>query len=331
MAWVRYDDQFPTNPKVTAAIVEDPGSLGLHVLANTWSNAQKRPGYVPAHQPAALLADRGLAQKWASVLVHARLWEETSNLCAECREEYADLPTDAVGYVFHNAKEYRPPARDRTTPGTSAELSEKRRAAGRAGGRAAARRRASAANLLTPANAANQANADLLEANSVAKVGEPVANAVANGTAHASNHSSGGGFAGVSNGSNLLLAGVTPEPVPVPVVASSEATTSLRASHTKPALKRGTRISDDFQVTEAMVLWAREHAPNVDGRRETEKFINYWSSKAGKDATKLDWVKTWRNWMFTAADRAGTTRASPHRDGRSVSTSEELAKWNPQP
>jgi hypothetical protein len=29
-----------------------------------------------------------------------------------------------------------------------------------------------------------------------------------------------------------------------------------------------------------------------------EQFLNYWHAKAGKDASKLDWVLTWRNWML---------------------------------
>lgn len=82
---------------------------------------------------------------------------------------------------------------------------------------------------------------------------------------------------------------------------------SLRESGPR---KRGTRIPDDFMVTPDMVAWARERAPHVDGRYETEKFINHWSSKPGRDATKLDWVKTWKNWMLTAAERA-PSRASP--------------------
>lgn len=52
-----------------------------------------------------------------------------------------------------------------------------------------------------------------------------------------------------------------------------------------------------------MVAWARANVPNVDGRRETEKFRNYWRAKAGREAVKLDWIATWKNWMLTAAER----------------------------
>lgn len=66
------------------------------------------------------------------------------------------------------------------------------------------------------------------------------------------------------------------------------------------AAKRGTRIPDDFTVTQAMVVWARAECPDVDGRFETSQFIDYWAAKAGKDAVKLDWARTWQTWMRRA-------------------------------
>lgn len=79
--------------------------------------------------------------------------------------------------------------------------------------------------------------------------------------------------------------------------------------------KRGARIPDDFAVNPDMVAWAKANAPNVDGRRETEKFINHWRAKTGAQATKLDWVLTWRNWLLTAQQDAERYRgrASPQQ------------------
>ena len=73
-----------------------------------------------------------------------------------------------------------------------------------------------------------------------------------------------------------------------------------------PPNKRGTRIPDDYAdtITAEMVAWAKEKCPHVDGRLETEKFVNYWQAKAGRDACKLDWAKTWKNWMLTAEQQA---------------------------
>jgi len=78
--------------------------------------------------------------------------------------------------------------------------------------------------------------------------------------------------------------------------------------------KRGTRIPDDFAVTPEMVAWARERVPHVDGRLETEKFVNHWQAKTGRDATKLDWIATWRNWMLNATSRS-PAGASPNGNG----------------
>lgn len=36
----------------------------------------------------------------------------------------------------------------------------------------------------------------------------------------------------------------------------------------------------------------------VDPLECLEVFVNYWSAKAGKDATKLDWQKTFVNWVL---------------------------------
>ncbi|WP_330438800.1 hypothetical protein OHB44_27915 [Micromonospora sp. NBC_00821] len=87
--------------------------------------------------------------------------------------------------------------------------------------------------------------------------------------------------------------------------------------------KRGTRIPDDFAVSDDMKAWFATNCPGVNGQRETQKFRNYWSAKTGQAATKLDWAATWRNWMLTAAERGGsptsgarTTGANRHTDQR---------------
>lgn len=82
--------------------------------------------------------------------------------------------------------------------------------------------------------------------------------------------------------------------------------------------KRATRLPDDFAVTDEMKAWFAEHCPGVDGPGQTEKFIDYWRAKPGKDGTKLDWTATWRNWMRTAAERTGN--GAPGRTGSAVAT-----------
>lgn len=82
------------------------------------------------------------------------------------------------------------------------------------------------------------------------------------------------------------------------------------APQAAPPRKRGTRLPNDFAVTDDMKTWFRQHCPGVDGARETLKFRNYWQAKSGKDATKLDWTKTWQNWMIRAADDLAGRRPS---------------------
>ncbi|MFC5992902.1 helix-turn-helix domain-containing protein [Pseudonocardia hispaniensis] len=60
--------------------------------------------------------------------------------------------------------------------------------------------------------------------------------------------------------------------------------------------KRGTRIPDDFVVTDEMKAWARTHTPLV-GQAESDLFVDYWQAESGAHATKRDWRKAWQVWM----------------------------------
>lgn len=52
--------------------------------------------------------------------------------------------------------------------------------------------------------------------------------------------------------------------------------------------------------------------------RETEKFRNYWAAKAGKDAAKLDWSKTWRNWLLRASESLPARRTPVRVPGQPI-------------
>jgi hypothetical protein len=114
--------------------------------------------------------------------------------------------------------------------------------------------------------------------------------------------------------------------VVVTTSSTTEATTH-NTQHTTPVpsaqpsppasgRRRGTRIPDDFAVTQEMVAWARDRVPDVDGRHETEKFLNHWRAKSGKDATKVDWVLTWKNWMLRASESSARKPARLTTDDR---------------
>ncbi len=72
--------------------------------------------------------------------------------------------------------------------------------------------------------------------------------------------------------------------------------------------KRGTRLPADWQPGETGMSYALCHLRPDKISDEIEKFRNYWCAKAGRDATKLDWNATWRNWVLTAKQHTPTPR-----------------------
>lgn len=75
---------------------------------------------------------------------------------------------------------------------------------------------------------------------------------------------------------------------------------------------RGSRIPDPFVVTAEMRAWAAAEAPGLDVNPHTREFVDYWRAKSGRDATKADWVATWRNWMRKAHRwQQGSSKPAP--------------------
>ena len=62
--------------------------------------------------------------------------------------------------------------------------------------------------------------------------------------------------------------------------------------------KIGTRLSEDWFLPKEYGEWAvSQGMAREQVRFEADKFKDFWISKAGKDASKLDWLATWRNWI----------------------------------
>ena len=62
--------------------------------------------------------------------------------------------------------------------------------------------------------------------------------------------------------------------------------------------QRANRLPGDFEVPAEWIVWAvSERGLSRDqASEEGRKFCDYWHDKSGRDATKLDWEATWRNW-----------------------------------
>lgn len=77
----------------------------------------------------------------------------------------------------------------------------------------------------------------------------------------------------------------------------------------RAAPKRGNRLPDDWRPSDDDRVWTLQRLTPADAAVELEKFRNHWLAKTGRDATKLDWDRTWRNWVLNS--RPANGRASP--------------------
>ncbi|QNV40633.1 helix-turn-helix domain-containing protein [Rothia amarae] len=80
---------------------------------------------------------------------------------------------------------------------------------------------------------------------------------------------------------------------------SNNPKTNLVGARSAP---KGQRVTEDFMPAQKHIDKIRRMKPGLNLEVEHTKFINYWLSKTGKDATKLDWGRTWENWMLTAKE-----------------------------
>lgn len=95
---------------------------------------------------------------------------------------------------------------------------------------------------------------------------------------------------------------------------------------TGKARARGVRLPEDWTPTP--VRWAKtvELIGRSAALTELTKFRNYWLSKAGKDAAKLDWGRTFDNWIITASERRPTHDRTPQAGAQRSEQSGNLAR-----
>lgn len=76
---------------------------------------------------------------------------------------------------------------------------------------------------------------------------------------------------------------------------------------------RGARLSADWNPGLTGADFAR--GLGLEPTRVFRKFQGYWMAKAGKDARKVDWMRTWQVWCETEAERNGTLPLIPPAPG----------------
>jgi uncharacterized protein YdaU (DUF1376 family) len=67
--------------------------------------------------------------------------------------------------------------------------------------------------------------------------------------------------------------------------------------------KRGTRLAAEWRPNERDWIDASNLLGSRQAENELAKFRDYWPAQPGKNAVKLDWDATWRNWVRRAAER----------------------------
>ena len=75
---------------------------------------------------------------------------------------------------------------------------------------------------------------------------------------------------------------------------------------------RGSRLDPDWTPSATTIAWThREAETGLDITVEWAKFQDYWLARAGAGARKVDWDRTWKNWVRKAVDdsrrRSGRT------------------------
>lgn len=81
---------------------------------------------------------------------------------------------------------------------------------------------------------------------------------------------------------------------------------------TKSPAAKGSRLPADWQLPKAWGEWALSEVPGWSAehvRKVGETFGDYWRAKAGRDASKADWLATWRNWVRREAERSSAAPA----------------------
>lgn len=90
---------------------------------------------------------------------------------------------------------------------------------------------------------------------------------------------------------------------PRPPDMSADSVVRVSTLKKKLSKSRGARLDVGWTPGDAEMAFAKGRRPDLSADQiadEVTKFRNHWTAKAGRDATKLDWSRTWQNWILNA-------------------------------
>lgn len=100
-------------------------------------------------------------------------------------------------------------------------------------------------------------------------------------------------------------------------ILNPDITPSAPSATPKKKTKSGSRLPDDWRPTQEHVDAAMMLNPGYSREwfsATAHKFRDYWVAKTGKDATKADWLATWRNWVRNDLEfNRGKNNAKPQK------------------
>jgi len=102
----------------------------------------------------------------------------------------------------------------------------------------------------------------------------------------------------------------TTEPEPEPEPETDSLLVPEEPTPPPKKTKRGSRLSEDWEPTEKEITFARkEGLTDEQIIVEARKFKNHWLGKSGQAATKLNWYRTWENWILSDYSAASRNRS----------------------
>lgn len=93
---------------------------------------------------------------------------------------------------------------------------------------------------------------------------------------------------------------------------------------------KGSRLSQDWVIPDEYIEYCKKQRPELDVKLVADNFKDFWISKSGSDANKLDWLATWRSWV--RKERATSNVQKPMK-GYGFISDAEFNDWldsNPQ-
>ena len=87
----------------------------------------------------------------------------------------------------------------------------------------------------------------------------------------------------------------------------------------------GTRLPDNWFLSQEYFEAAKEIKPELNDPQIqgiADEFRDYWISKSGKDATKVNWLATWRNWIRKQRNFGGQNGQAGYNSNRKESLAE---------